>query len=882
VAEELEDLFLPFRAKRQSKANLSRRRGLEPLADYIQQQGGPTRVEDVAMGFLSFERKVLTVAEAIGGALLIVADRISQDTEYRKWLRNLMLVEGEIRAKAVKNKKGRPGKYASYDDFSEKVSRIPSHRMLAVRRGTREKFLTYSIEIDDLRARSELRSRIRFHAIRPSAELIQSAIDDAYRRLLRPVIESEVRHVLKERAESEAVMVFEENLSALLLAPPAGRIRIMGIDPVGKGRSKLAVLNGDGGLVEHHSMRLSDSPARSPRPGARNAAESPESSSPTPPDPTPTTDPAPSAAERPATEFTGTTSTSMELGAESSPPQEDTETPAPLGEGSPDFNAGGAGDTSGQAVSSATSAVSPATSPATSMDGGDANEGTNRTDVPRAPAAEADRAAPNPGATLIEILKRTEVKGVVIGSGAGSRPVEKFVRNVIRDHGLDIFVIVANEVPAGAYAISDRAAAEFADLDVPTRSAISIARRLQDPLAEMVKVEPKSIGVGQYQHDVDGPKLEASVEAAVETAVNRVGADLNSASEDLLRWISGLNGETARAIVAYREAHGPFTSREQLRSVPGIDKKAFTYAAGFLRVHEGTDPLDQSAIHPESYGLVARLAESARLTVPEIIGNAHRLRGVAFADFEDEAGKFALEDIRNELFKPGRDVRKAFAVPHVDERIREIDDLAEGMELEGTVTNVTNFGAFVDIGVGQDGLVHISELSHRYVSDARQAAQIGDVVKVKVIGVERAQKRISLSVKAATPKPVPVRRNRPRPHVERRPAQEARGSNVNGRAREGSRESREGSRESREGLRGSRGSRDGAREGVRDGSRKKARTATQAPVGAAERGSRAPRPFRDTPPKERHESISHLSMEEQIRRLREKFKGPDDDSPRRR
>jgi uncharacterized protein len=361
---------------------------------------------------------------------------------------------------------------------------------------------------------------------------------------------------------------------------------------------------------------------------------------------------------------------------------------------------------------------------------------------------------------LVDLIQKYNVRGIAIGNGTGSREADAFVRSVVEKNKIDIFVVVVNESGASIYSASKRARQEFPKLDLTVRGAISIARRLQDPLAELVKTEPKSIGVGQYQHDVDQKKLKRSLAAIVESSVNRVGVDLNSASMDLLKYVSGIGDKLAQNVVAYRDQHGAFKTRTQLREIEGFGEKTFEQAAGFLRIKDGENPLDRTAVHPESYPLVERLASSLGISVGELIENPAQINSIDFKPVEAEAGKYTVSDIREELLKPGRDPRDKFTVPKFREDVKDIADLKDGMELEGTVTNVTNFGAFVDVGVHQDGLVHISELSHKYVQDARQAVKVGDIVKVKVIGVDSAMKRISLSMKATMPKP--PRRPRPR------------------------------------------------------------------------------------------------------------------------
>ena len=432
---------------------------------------------------------------------------------------------------------------------------------------------------------------------------------------------------------------------------------------------------------------------------------------------------------------------------------------------------------------------------------------------------------------LTEILNRTKAQGIAICNSTGSRQAESFIRSTIREHGLQVFVVLVNEAGAGVYAASRHARQQFPNLDVASRKAVSIARRLQDPLAELVKVDPKSIGVGQYQHDVDQRLLEVHLESAVESAVHRVGVDLNSATPDMLRYVSGFSNALAETVVGYRNANGPFSTLEDLRRIDGIDERVFAQAAGFLRIKNGAEALDRSFIHPESYPIVRKLAESIGSTTHDLVGNYEKVRSIEFVRFEAEVGRYRLGDIRRELATPGRDPRKAFAVPRFRDDVSEVADLKEGMELEGTVTNVTNFGAFVDVGVRQDGLVHISELSHRYISDPRQAVQVGDVVKVKVIGVDSAVKRISLSVKAALPKPQRDARRKMPARTDGRD-QSAPGG---GRGRPQRPRTKESAVSQRKRPR-------------QPGSKRR-----EAPI---------------TPPRQ-------LSMEEKIRMLQERFKGPD-------
>src|SRR5947199_4586014 len=547
-----------------------------------------------------------------------------------------MMSEGVVRAKVVSGKETEKTKYEMYYDFQETVAKIPSHRMLAIRRGTRESILNFSIDVDNTKFIVTLLSRIIRDPQSRFAPFLDTAVRDAYDRLLLPSIQNEVRSILKENAESEAIKVFEDNLRTLLLAPPAGHLPVTGIDPGQRTGCKVAVVDETGKFLENQTIYPTE-------------------------------------------------------------PKQDL-------------------------------------------------EGSEK--------------------TLLDLTQKYNVRGIAIGNGTASRETDAFVRAVVEKNKLDVLVVVVSEAGASIYSASKRAREEFPKLDVTVRGAISIARRLQDPLAELVKTDPKSIGVGQYQHDVDQKKLKRSLASAVESCVNRVGVDLNSASVDLLKYVSGIGDKLAQNVVAYRDQHGLFRSRTQIREIEGLGDKTFEQAAGFLRIKDAENPLDRTAVHPESYPLVERMAASLGVSVNELVENPTKIKAIDFKAFETESGRYTVSDIREELLRPGRDPREKFVVPKFREDVKEIGDLKDGMELEGTVTNVTNFGAFVDLGVHQDGLVHISELSHKYVQDARQAMKVGEIGKVKVIGVDSKMKRISLSMKALVPKPKPRPKKRKTPAVE--------------------------------------------------------------------------------------------------------------------
>ena len=614
---ELEDLYLPYRPKRRTKATIAREKGLEPLALYLwNQEAADQPLAEFAAGFVNPEKEVGSVDEALEGARHIVAEIISEDADLRKALRQLMFDEGVIVSRKAIDAVDEQEKFKMYYEYREAVKMIPSHRMLAIRRGEGESVLYFLIELDTLRAASVLRSGVlrRQGDWTPQLEL---AIEDAWKRLLNPSIQGEIRLELKKRSDTDAIQVFRDNLHHLLLAPPAGPISILGIDPGLRTGCKVALVDETGKFLAHDVLYLHTS---------KNSAES---------------------------------------------------------------------------------------------------------------AAK----------TLEGLLLRHNVRAIAIGTGTASRETDTFVREFLRERHLEnIFSVTVSESGASIYSASEIARQEFPDLDLTVRGAISIARRLQDPLSELVKVDPKSIGVGQYQHDVDQRQLQRSLEAVIESCVNRVGVDLNTSSWTLLRYVSGITERIALNIVSYRNENGKFRSRAQLNKVPGIGAKTFEQAAGFLRIRDGENLLDMTAVHPESYPVVEELARELEAPLDELIRNPHLL---AKADKKKlSAGTFTLNDILEELRKPGRDPRDKFVAPSFNEEVREFADVHPEMVLEGIVTNVTKFGAFVDIGVHQDGLVHISELSNRFIKDPSEAVRTGQIVKVKVLSADAKTKRIALSIKA--------------------------------------------------------------------------------------------------------------------------------------
>ena len=554
-----------------------------------------------------------------------------------------MFEEGVIVSQKTTDAADEQLKFKMYYDYREPVKQIPSHRMLAIRRGETGNVLYFVIELDPRRPLDLIKSRIHKQPGDWTPQL-NLAAEDAWKRLLNSSITGEVRLELKQRADLEAIQVFRENLQNVLLAPPAGQLGVLGIDPGIRTGCKIAVVDDTGKFLEH---------------------------------------------------------------------------------------------------------------------------GVIHPFQPRNDVAGAER-------TLKALIAKHHVRAIAIGNGTASRETQALVREFLRKEGLpSVFCVTVSESGASIYSASDIARQEFPDLDLTVRGAISIARRLQDPLAELVKLDPKSIGVGQYQHDVDQHHLHKSLEAVIESCVNRVGVDLNTASWALLRYVAGLNERTARKIVEFRDEHGRFRSRMQLNAVPGIGPKTFEQAAGFLRIRHGDQPLDMTAVHPESYHVVEQIARSLSVPVEQLIGQPALLEKVDKDGLA--AGVYTLNDVLEELRRPGRDPRDKFLAPSFKDDVKEIGDLQEGMELEGVVTNVTKFGAFVDVGVHQDGLVHISELSDRYIKEPGDVVKVGQIVKVRVLSADANTKRIALSMKAPGPKPAQggaVQRGKQVPTPQPRPAME--------------------------------------------------------------------------------------------------------------
>ncbi len=636
---ELEDLYLPYRPKRRTKATIARERGLEPLADRIwSQQPGPEPLFRYAAGFVDAEKQVASIEEALEGARHILAERIAETADLRKALRQMLHEEGVVVSHKTMDANDPQEKFKMYYDFREPVKTIPSHRMLAIRRGEAESVLYFLIECDAARAHGIQRR----HILGPTGEWtpqLELAIEDSWTRLLSSSIQGELRLELKKRSDLDAIQVFRDNLNNLLLAAPAGPIAVLGIDPGLRTGCKVAVVDETGKFLAQDVIYP----------------------------------------------HTGQT----------------------------------------------------------------------------AKAAQ----------TLAQLVRAHRVMAIAIGNGTASRETDAFVRDFLAEQNLTgIFKVMVSESGASVYSASDVARQEFPDLDLTVRGAISIARRLQDPLSELVKVDPKAIGVGQYQHDVDQRQLQQTLEATIESCVNKVGVDLNTSSWTLLRYVAGITERMALNIVQFRDENGRFTSRTQLKKVSGVGAKTFEQVAGFLRIRGGSQPLDATAVHPESYALVEQIASTLGTSVAEVIARPAVLDGLDRSRFA--AGAFTVNDILEELRKPGRDPRDKFVAPAFHEGVRELADVQPEMILEGVVTNVTKFGAFVDIGVHQDGLVHVSELSNRFIKDPSEAVKAGQIVKVKVLSVDVQTKRIALSMKAllpvATGTPRSTFRPTPRADVPRR------------------------------------------------------------------------------------------------------------------
>ncbi len=612
---ELEDIYLPYKPKRKTRAEVARQRGLEPLAALLllQRENNPALQ---ARKFIKGEVK--DEEEALKGARDIIAERVSEDERARNLMRSQFRRQAVITSKIAKGKESDEvsAKYRDYFDFSEPLKKCSSHRLLAIRRGESEGILKASISPADDEECLNLLKRQFVRGNNECSRQVSEAVSDAYKRLLKPSIETEFATASKAKADEEAIRVFAGNLRQLLLAPPLGQKRVIGIDPGFRTGCKVVCLDAQGALLHNEAI------------------------------------------------------------------------------------------------------------------------------YPHPPKSEYQQA----GRKLVKLVEQYKVEAIAIGNGTASRETEQFVTSQRYDRKIQVFVV--SEDGASVYSASKTARDEFPDYDVTVRGAVSIGRRLIDPLAELVKIDPKSIGVGQYQHDVDQTKLKESLDRTVESCVNLVGVNVNTASKHLLTYVSGLGATLAQNIVDYRTANGPFRSRRELLKVPRMGAKAFEQSAGFLRIPHAENPLDNSAVHPESYPVVEQMAKDMGCSVAELMEDKElrsRIRTERYVT--DTVGLPTLADIMQELDKPGRDPRKQIQVFEFDKGVRSMDDLKEGMELPGIVTNITNFGCFVDIGIKENGLVHISQIADRFVSDPTAIVSIHQHVRVKVLSVDRERKRIQLTMK---------------------------------------------------------------------------------------------------------------------------------------
>ena len=625
---ELEEIYLPFKPKRRTRATIAREKGLEPLSMKILEMEDDFDPVNSAIESMSGFKEVESVEEALAGARDIISETLSENADYRIIVYKQMHEVGQYTSKVKKEYKEKNTKYNMYYDYRHAVDTISSHNMLGLRRAENEGVITFTIEVPDEEILTKLRNSIIGHKKNKSADIVLEAIEDSYNRLMKTSIISRTRLENKDKADEEAIETFASNLSNLLLAPPGGGLNIVGIDPGFRTGCKIVALDNTGKLLDDAVIYPTE-------------------------------------------------------------PRKDFEGAARL---------------------------------------------------------------------LYSWFSKYDIELVAIGNGTGSRETDKFAHWALNQDEANEFkkkikVVIVNESGASIYSASEVAAREFPNKDITVRGAVSIARRLQDPLAELVKIDPKSIGVGQYQHDVQQKSLKKKLDDVVEDCVNYVGVDVNTSSKELLSYVAGISGSLAENIVNYRNENGLFSSRKQFLKVNKLGPKAFEQCAGFMRIRNSANLLDNSAVHPESYYIVDAIAESLQKKPSEIIGSEELVEALDPQTFVSEkAGLPTITDILEELKKPGRDPRKQFVTATFDDSINEIEDLESGMVLEGTVTNVANFGAFVDIGVHQDGLVHISEIANKFVKDIKGHVSVGDIVKVKVLDIDVEMKRISLSIKQSEKK----------------------------------------------------------------------------------------------------------------------------------
>ncbi|MGE5427417.1 MAG: Tex family protein [Methylococcaceae bacterium] len=609
---ELEDIYLPYKPKRRTRAAIAKEKGLEPLAKIIMQQNEKD-IDNRALAFTG--DAVDSTEDALAGARDIIAEWVNENEKARAVVRRTFDAEAVISCKLVKGKEEEAAKYHDYFDWKETLKKCPSHRLLAMRRGENEGFLRVSVSPETDQAVDRLK-RIFIHSNNACADQMELAVEDAYKRLLEPSIETEFANLSKEKADEEAIRVFAENMRQLLLAAPLGQKRVLAIDPGFRSGCKIVCLDAQGNLIH------------------------------------------------------------------------------------------------------------------------------NETIYPHKPQEEVKQAARK----LSSLVSSYQIEAVAIGNGTASRETEQFIKKIHFDR--DIKVYVVSEDGASIYSASKIAREEFPEYDVTVRGAVSIGRRLMDPLAELVKIDPKSIGVGQYQHDVDQKKLKNSLDSVVESSVNLIGVNVNTASRHLLTYISGLGPLLAQNIVDYRRENGPFASRSELLKVPRMGAKAYEQSAGFLRIPDAVNPLDRTAVHPESYHVVEKMAKDLKCSLQELIANEELQKKIDLTKYiTPKTGMPTLEDIRRELAKPGIDPRQGIKVFEFDPNIYKMEDIQVGMVLPGIVTNITKFGAFVDVGVKQDGLIHVSQMADRFISDPNEIVKLHQYVRVKVIELDLPRKRIQLSLK---------------------------------------------------------------------------------------------------------------------------------------
>lgn len=619
---ELEDLYRPYKQKKRTRAIIAKERGLEPLSEIIYAQTEKADIYEIAKEYINEEKQVNTAEEAIAGALDIIAEIISDEPKYRKLIKSMCFREAVISSKAAKEEKSA---YEMYYDFSEGILRIPSHRILAINRGENEEFLKVKIEKPEEKILQLIENNVIKDNSTQFTQMLKDTILDAYKRLIEPSIDREIRAELTERSEEKAIKVFGQNAKQLLLQPPIKGMNVIGFDPAYRTGCKIAVIDSTGKFLDYTTIYPTE-------------------------------------------------------------PQNDV-------------------------------------------------EGAKK--------------------VLLGLIKKYNIGIIAIGNGTASRESESFVSNVIKEADHDVVYAIVSEAGASVYSASKLATEEYPDINVSIRGAISIARRLQDPLAELVKIDPKSIGVGQYQHDVNQKRLGESLTGVVEDAVNSVGVDINTATPSLLSYVSGINSSIAKNIVKYRDENGELKERKQLLKVPKLGKVAFEQCAGFIRIFDGKNPLETTAVHPESYEKAEELLKLLGYDKKDIIDKEkiskikEDLQKVNIEKTAKElnVGELTLKDIVSELSKPGRDPREDLPKPILRSDVLKFEDLREGMVLTGTVRNVIDFGAFVDIGVKHDGLVHISQLSDKYVKNPSEIVSVGDIVKVKVLSIDKDRQKVSLTMK---------------------------------------------------------------------------------------------------------------------------------------